>query len=142
MFSKLCKGVDKKTFIFSMLAIYAFLFASDWVIHGHLLKGMYQETASLWRTEEQMKSMCIWMFVAYFFMSKYFVFIFARGCETSGVGEGARYGTLVGLLLIGGCFMQYAILPITQGILWSWVAATMFQTILGGVIVGAIYKKP
>ncbi len=141
MFSKLCKGVNTKSFILAFVAVYAFIFVSEWVIHGYLLKSIYQETASLWRPEEQMKSMCIWMFIGYFFMAKFFTFIFARGCETSGAGEGFRYGTLMGGLLISGCFMWYAILPISQALMWYWIAATLFEAIGSGVIVGAIYKK-
>ncbi|MFI5391170.1 MAG: hypothetical protein ACHQYQ_07405 [Bacteriovoracales bacterium] len=141
MFSKICKGINTKSFIMAFVAVYAFIFVADWVIHGHLLKGIYQETASLWRPEEQMKSMCIWMFIGYFFTAKYFTFIFARGCETSGAAEGFRYGLLVGLLLIGGCFIQYAILPIPQALMWYWIATTLFEAIGSGIIVGAIYKK-
>ena len=141
MLSQFWKGINKKSFIITMVAVLVFIMFAEWVIHGHLLKGIYTDTASLWRTDEQMKSMCIWMFIGYFFTAKYFTFIFARGCETSGAAEGFRYGLLVGLLLIGGCFIQYAILPIPQALMWYWIATTLFEAIGSGIIVGAIYKK-
>jgi hypothetical protein len=141
MFSKICKGVNTKRFILAMLGVFFFIGLSDWVIHGHLLKNIYQETASLWRPEEQMKSMCIWMFVGYFLMAKFFTFVFARGCETSGAAEGFRYGVLMAFLLSSGCFMWYAILPISQTLMWYWVATTFFEAIGSGIIAGAIYKK-
>lgn len=141
MLSKFYKGINKKSLVISMTVVFVFIFLAEWVIHGYLLKGIYIDTASLWRTEEQMKSMCIWMFIGYALLAKYFTFIYARGCEKGNVGEGFRYGVLVGLLLSSGCFMWYVILPISQALMWYWVAATMFEAIVAGMIVGAIYKK-
>lgn len=141
MLSQFYKGINKKSLIITMIAVFVFIVLAEWVIHGVLLKGIYQETASLWRTDEQMKSMCIWMFVGYFLLAKYFTFIYARGCEEGGVAEGFRFGILAGLLLSSGGFMWYAVLPISMALLWYWVAATMFEAIVAGMIVGAIYKK-
>ncbi len=141
MLSQFWKGINKKSFIITMVAVLIFLMFAEWVIHGHLLKGIYTDTASLWRTDEQMKSMCIWMFVGYILLAKYFTFIYARGCENGGVAEGLRFGVLAGLLLSSGAFMWYVILPISQALMWYWVAATMFEAIVAGMIAGAIYKK-
>jgi hypothetical protein len=141
MLSQFWKGINKKSFIITMLVVLAFIMFAEWVIHGHLLKGIYTETGSLWRTDEQMKSMGIWMIVGYVLLAKYFTFIYARGCEKGGVGEGLRFGVLAGLLLSSGTFMWYVILPITLPLLWYWVAATMFESIVAGMIAGAIYKK-
>lgn len=135
------KGINKKSLIITMSVVFIFIIFAEWVIHGHLLKGIYSETASLWRTDEQMKSMCIWMFIGYVLLAKYFTFIYARGCEKGGIGEGLRFGILAGLLLSSGSFMWYAILPISQSLMWYWVAATMVESILAGMIAGAIYKK-
>ena len=141
MLSQLYKGINKKSLVISMIAVFVFIVFAEWVIHGLLLKGIYTETASLWRTDEQMKSLCIWMFVGYALLAKYFTFIYARGCEKGGIGEGLRFGVLAGLLLSSGSFMWYVVLPITLPLLWYWVAATMFEAIMAGMIVGAIYKK-
>ena len=141
MLAQFCKGINTKSFIIAMIAVLVFIFLAEWVIHGHLLKGIYSETASLWRTDEDMKSKCIWMLLGYFLLAKYFTFIYARGCEKGGVAEGFRYGVLVSLLLVSGCFMWYVILPISMALMWYWVAATVFEMVISGMIVGAIYKK-
>jgi hypothetical protein len=141
MFSQFYKGINIKSAALAAIAVFFFIVFAEWVIHGNLLKGLYNETGSLWRTDEQMKTMGIWMFIGYFLMAKYFTFIFARGCENGGIGEGFRFGILMGLFSAGGAFMWYVVLPISQTLLWSWVADSMFLSIGSGLIAGAIYKK-
>jgi hypothetical protein len=49
MMTAFWNGVNTKKFWMTTFAVFAFIFASDWVIHGWYMAGAYQETANLWR---------------------------------------------------------------------------------------------
>jgi hypothetical protein len=141
MYAQFVKGLNKKNFILAMGGVFVFIFFFEWLLHGYLLKDQYQAMANLWRSPEDMKSKCLWFILGYLLIAKYFTFIFARGCETSGAGEGARYGFLMGLIWAGGAFIWYGVMPIPQFLLWSWVVGGLVESILAGIIAGLIYKK-
>jgi hypothetical protein len=56
------------------------VFAFEFVVHGVLLKGMYDETAHLWRTEEDSKMQFITMDQIVF--SLVAAFFFTKICDT------------------------------------------------------------
>jgi len=141
MFKKFCAGVNMKSFIMATLAVFVFIFLSDWLIHGKLLVGMYEETAHLWRAKDSMKDFFLFMVLGQLIIADTFTFIYARGCEGKSWCEGLRFGITMGFLFSGGTLIWYAVAPYSQALLWSWIGANFFQTIGSGVIAGLIYKK-
>ena len=80
------------------------------------------------------------MLLGYAVMVGAFCYIFTKGYENKGIGEGVRYGLVMGILLSSTDFIYGIALPVP----WSTVIA---NTILGlviwlvaGVILAAIYK--
>ena len=86
-----------KRFCFAVLAVFGFVFLFEFLVHGMLLKGLYEETASLWRPQEDYNMMhMVLMQIAF---SATAVFFFTRHYENKGVGEGVRFGAYLGLVL-------------------------------------------
>lgn len=141
MFHSLMRGINIKSLLMAMLAMFVFIFVSDFVIHGMLLADWYKETANLWRSESEMQSYMLWMLAGQFLIAKFFTVIFAKGYEGQGWKEGLRYGILMGPLFAAGYFIQYATTPLPIGLLWAWVLAALFQAEVGGIVVASIYKK-
>ena len=134
-------NVNLKRFWITTVGMFAWIFASDLVIHGWWLSAAYQETSNLWRSPEEMQNFMGWMWGGQFLISVFFSFIFTKGYEGKGWAEGARYGLLMGLFSVSQLFINFAVTPLPSTIFWSWVWAGMVQSVLGGMICSWIYKK-
>jgi hypothetical protein len=141
MIMGLTAGVNVKKGVLAILAVFAYIFLTDILIHGFALKGMYAATASAWRPEAEMQSNMLWMCIGQFIMAKYFVWIFAKGYEGKGLMEGARFGTLMGLFVVGTYFVQYAVQPLTFELLAAWAILGTVQSIGAGVVAALVYRK-
>ena len=129
---------------FASFVVLVALFVLDHLIHGMLLKGMYHQTASIWRPEAQMKHMMWHMWLGYLIFAPVFVCIFDKGYEEGkgNLGQGFRYGFWMGILLsVMQSLILYTILPIPCKLAVYWIAAGIAKyTCLGGVL-GLAYKK-
>jgi hypothetical protein len=72
--------MNTKMFAQAALAAFVFVFAFEFVVHGVLLKGMYVETAHLWRSESDSKMQFILMGQIVF--SGVTAFLFTKVCDT------------------------------------------------------------
>jgi hypothetical protein len=137
----LLPGVNTKSLITTILVMFAYIFGSDFLIHGLWLKQTYIETAALWRSPDEMQSYFPIMLLGQFLIAKFLVMIFVVGYKGGGWKEGARFGLFVGPLFVGTLLIQYTVYPLTTGILISWIVGTMIQSIGGGVVASLVYKK-
>lgn len=133
--------VNLKSLTFAVIAVFAWIVLSDWVIHGNLLAAMYEATPELWRSKEAMKDFFLYMLLGQLIIADVFTFIYARGSEGKGWCEGLRFGILMGFLFSGGSLIWYAVAPYSSALLWCWIGANFVQTIVSGIIAGLIYKK-
>ena len=129
-----------KRLAMAVAAVFAFFFITDFVIHGHLLKGLYMQTASVWRSEAQMQHHMGFMMAEKLLSALLLCVIFTYGRKGKDVMEGVRYGLLLGGLIAAQNFMWYAVLPIPQALLLAWIAGCLFQYVGAGVIVALMYK--
>ena len=129
---------------FASFVVFITLFALDHLLHGMLLKGMYHQTASVWRPETEMKHMMWYMWLGYLIFSPVFVCIYSKGYEEGKgrIGQGFRYGFWIGILLsVMQNLICYVILPIPLKLaIYCIVGETIKYTCLGAVL-GLAYKK-
>jgi hypothetical protein len=139
MLKELLGGVNLKRLGIAILVVFVYIFASDFLIHGMLLGSMYKGIASVWRPDMD-KTHTI-MMGAQFLIAVGFTILFAKGFQKKGIAEGVRFGAFISILSTGDLIMQYAIYPLTQQVLCSWIVAGIVQNVLGGVVVSLVYKK-
>ena len=48
--------MDTKKVLISTVIIFIFVFIFEMILHGFMLRGLYMETANLWRSPEAMQS--------------------------------------------------------------------------------------
>ena len=132
--------MNGKRLALSCIVVFIFIFLSDWLIHGKLLMGIYQETSTLWRPQDEMRAMMPWMTAAQLLLSVVFCLIFVKGYENRGIAEGIRYGILMGLLFIPQNLITYAVQPLPGKLIGAWIAAGFIQAIIAGILVAALYK--
>lgn len=123
----------------AIIGVFLFIFISDWVIHGVLLKNQYAETAALWRTEE---SIIPWaLFGGQALIAIFFVAIFRKGYEGKGMIEGVRYGFLMAAFTTGSTMIQYAVAPYPLSLIGGWIGLGFLQSIGAGMVAAAVYGK-
>jgi len=133
--------MDTKKYLIAGGVVFVVYEILSFLIHGVLLEGAYQATASVWRPEAEMHANFPIMLVTAFIISFLFVFIFAKGYEGKGIMEGVRYGLWIGLLMsIPMAFNSYATLPIPMSLAIKWLVYGVIQFIILGIVAAAIYK--
>lgn len=133
--------VNTKRLILTVLAVFVYIFVSDFIIHGVLLGETYKETAHLWRPEEEMKNFMPWMMLAQLMIAKFFSMIFVKGYENRGIAEGVRFGFLMSGFGLAPILIQYAVSPIPGSLIGAWIALGLIQTIGAGIVASLTYKK-
>jgi len=133
--------MNVKRFILASLAVFVVSQIVGFIIHGLILDSAYQATASLWRPEAEMNSMMWIMWVGGLIYSLFFTCIFTKGYEGKGIGEGLRYGFLMGCLIsVPMSFSMYVTQPFPFGLAVSWLVCGIISMMIQGIVVAAVYK--
>jgi len=126
------------------LAVFAVIFILEGLIHGVLLADLYQQTASIWRPQSEMRGLMWLRSVGYLIFAPVFVLIYIKGYEANkgGVGQGVRYGLIIGILLSAPESLGwYTVLPIPGTLAFYWFVAFWVENIAAGTAAGLIYKQ-
>jgi hypothetical protein len=132
--------MNTQRFILSVVAVFAFMFAYEFVVHQHLMMPMYNETQQLWRPQESMKELmpvCLGIGLA---LAAAITWLFTRHYEGSGVQEGVRFGLYVGLIMGLVQASAYMYLPISLNLAIAWLAIYVVEGIGAGVVLSLVYK--
>ena len=134
--------LNVKQWAIATVAVFVAMAVIQFAVHGVLLAGWYAEFPTYWRTQEDMMSKMHWMYVGYLAFAGLFSYIYTRGYEgKAGMGEGMRYGLLIGALVgIPKMFIDHAVFFYPGRIILSWGAGMVVMCGILGVIVGMIYK--
>ncbi|MEE8295088.1 MAG: hypothetical protein V3R64_05210 [Sphingomonadales bacterium] len=130
-----------KQILISTLAVFITFSAYGFLVWGYALgEMMYAEMGNVWRADEDASGLMHWIFIAYALMAYVMAWIWKYGNEDKGVGEGVRYGLLLGALFGSAHFIAYAVQPITmKGALMAFgIDVVMFA--LAGVVLSFVYK--
>ncbi len=133
--------MNAKKFIIASIAVTIFIMAFDFLVHGIIMADTYEQTASLWRPQEEMKNHMIWMILGQIIMSFGFVALFTKAFKRGGLAEGAVFGLLLAILFIGTNLIMYAVAPYTMNMVIQWSIGGTIQLILAGVITALIFKN-
>lgn len=132
--------MNAKRLILAIIIISIYIVLFEWGLHGHLLRGIYETTPQVWRTQAQMPAYLPYLTLGQVVMAIAFCTIFAWGYRGPGIGQGAAYGFLFGLIAAADSLISYAILPISTTLLAYWILGTFVETIFGGIILAAVYR--
>jgi hypothetical protein len=137
---KNCCPTNYKRLAMASVAVFLTLFATDYLIHGIMLKQLYADTAQLWRAQSEMEQYFPWMLCGQLVMAILFIKIFAHGYQNTGWKEGVRYGAMQSIFLTGNNLIMYAVTPWTITLLGAWAALGLLQSMLLGVVAACVYK--
>jgi hypothetical protein len=132
-----------KRLLWAALAAFILLQLTDFLIHGIMLEGHYQNlsTQGIFRSEAEMWGYMWVKILMNALFSLLFTYIFIKGYEGKGILEGIRYGIIIGFFWkYINAYSAFVILPISYGLVWYWIISGFVQLILAGILVSLIYK--
>lgn len=130
-----------KTFWIGFIVVYIVWQALSFVVHGVMLAETYRVMGEVFRPEEVITGMMWMMYLGSALYLLLFCYIFTKGHEGKGVGEGLRYGLLMGLFLsIPSAIDQYVVYPLTTNLAVIWFVCGVIAFMIAGAIFAAIYK--
>lgn len=130
-----------KRVILAVLAVFVAWQVLDFVLHGLVLMKIYQETANLWRAQDEMKFGL--MRLVGLVSATAFVVIYAGLVHTRSVATGVKYGLLFGVATGAGMgFGTYSVMPIPLPLAFGWFLGSVVEATVGGWLVGWIVKDP
>jgi hypothetical protein len=133
--------INVKRLLLAIVAVFAVIFFTDFMIHGLWLKPDYTATASLWRTEAEMQSKLPWMFVVYLLAAVTFVMLWARGFANGArLGCAVMFGLMMGLFMQANTIITYVVIPMPASLAIKWFVAGLAQAVLVGIVTFFVYK--
>ncbi|OGC75857.1 MAG: hypothetical protein A2145_05145 [candidate division Zixibacteria bacterium RBG_16_40_9] len=135
--------MNSKKFWIGVVATFFVYGILQFVIHGWMLRNMYDATAHLWKEQAVMQSRFYGHLLADFLFALLFCFIYVKGYEPpkAGVAQGIRYGLYMGLFVqLPMTFTYFAVFNAPGSLLVWWLIYGLLTYIICGGILGAIYK--
>jgi hypothetical protein len=132
-----------KKWLMPSFAVFVLLAAAEFAIHVLALGGLYQQTAFLWRSHEQIRWMGWLMWLSYAITAPILVLIYHYGYEPSkgALFQGVRFGILMGLFLSAPMALNcYAVMPIPAALACGWFIGGMAEMVLVGAVLGLLYR--
>jgi len=125
----------------AVLAGFAFIFASDFLIHAVWLEADYKATASLWRPEAEMRRRFALMLFAQLLCAVAFMYIWAKtGWRRRTVSDGCVFGLWMGLFAQVMTIVLYVVTPMPKELALKWFLAGLLQAVVLGAIASLVYK--
>lgn len=135
--------LNVKQWIIASVACFVVMVVLSFIEHGVVLAAWYQEYPNYWRSQADMSSRMHWMYVGYLLFSALFTYIYTKGYEGKpGLGEGFRYGVLVGALVgFPKMFLDHVVFPYQGKVILAWGISTFIICVVMGLVTATIYKK-
>jgi len=135
--------MNAKRYVGSVVVVLVFLTLSGWLIHGVLLEDLYMAHQQFWRPIDVMKRLMPFIHLSNFIFALLFCFIYTKGLEgKSPVGEGLRYGLLIGLLIhLPMTITEATYVPYPMKLYVAWLIGGVIETTLAGGLLGLTYRK-
>jgi len=136
--------MSRKNFWVTSGVIFFLFVVLDYFLHGVLLAGLYEQTASLWRPLEELQRLSWIMWVTDAVEAILFVWLFSKGLEANKPYpvQGLRFGLALGILFsfpIG--FGMYAISPVPFALGFGWFAGGVAEFVIAGLAAGLVARS-
>lgn len=128
----------KKMFL-AGLGAFIFVFIFEFLVHGFLMRGMYEATASVWRPEEE-SSMPI-MLLSQFLFAMAVAFFYPIVGPDKNCKKAIPFGFGLGLAMAMPQLATYSYLPIPMTVSIGWVFASFFKALGAAYIIGKIFNR-
>lgn len=130
-----CLRMNSKPLALAIVAVFAGVWVTDFLIHGVWLANAYKETMSLWRPEAEMRSHMGWLLLGQFLWAATFVLVWSKGFPaTASLGGACLFGLTMGVFFQASTLVTYAVQPLPGHLALKWFVSNVAQGGLMGVI--------
>ena len=129
-----------KRLILAIVAGWALICATDYLIHELWLAPVYAATKPLWRPESDMPTYFCWLLVAQFLIVITFVIVWAKGFAGRSIGDAVCFGLLMGVFQQTWAIILFAVMPLPAELAMKWFFAGLVQAVLLGIVTSLVYK--
>ena len=128
-------------FVGAALAVFAFIFFYEWLLHGHFLMPFYEQTRILWRDFSEMQANMPIMLAVQFALAVWCTFFFTQVYPEGGVGRGILFGLFISVFaaILNASWWQWLPVPNELGI--GWFLGSLLEWLGAGFLMGLIYQK-
>jgi len=128
-------------YVLASAIVFVYFFLIEYVFHGLILSGWYNEALHLLRPEAEATRYFPWMILGFLVLSFGFGYIFLKGYEDKGLGEGLRFGLYVGIAFsVSASLIDYAVFPFPGKWIVAWIIGYPVIMVFAGIIFSAIYR--
>jgi hypothetical protein len=132
--SRMMKGM-----LLGGLAAFLFVFLFEFVVHGFLMKGMYEATVSVWRPPAE--SSMVVMLLSQFLFAISVAFFYPIVGPDKDCKKAGPFGFGLGLVMAMPQIATYSYLPIPISISLLWAATSFVKAFGSAFIVAKIFNK-
>ncbi|MCE9518727.1 MAG: hypothetical protein K8R87_04080 [Verrucomicrobia bacterium] len=134
--------MNPKRILLALVAAFVAIGATDFLIHDLWLKSIYaMDAGRLWRAEADMKSHMHGYFIGQFLVAIAFTMLWVRiALGGAGIQCAIGLGVFMGLAYSGSAAIQWAVLPLPDGLLTKWIISGIAQSIFVGLVLFFVYK--
>lgn len=133
--------MNVQRYVIGSIAVFVFLLIIELIFHKVLLIGCYDEYTQTIRPGFLNSWYAIWLFLGYLIFAFGFCFVFTKGYENKGIGEGIRYGLYIAIaFVVSSSLIGYAVCAIPLKLIVAWIIGYPIIMILAGIIIAAIYR--
>lgn len=117
-------------------------FIYGFIVYGTLLRSSFAAQGGVYRTADTQGAYMPFLLLGILIAMTAAATMYAKGYEgRSGVAEGARFGTLIAIVMVGySSLVNYAMMPLGRRHSAYMIIATFCEWLLAGVVIGAVYK--
>ncbi len=129
-----------KKMLIGGIAGFVFVFMYEFLVHGALMRGMYEATSSVWRPEAE-SNMFVMVLSHFLFAMAVAFFYPIVGKDTADCKKAIPFGIGLGLVLAMPQIATYSYLPIPITISLLWALAVFVKAIAVVFIVSKIFNR-
>ena len=132
--SRMMKGM-----VLGGLCAFAFVFLFEFAVHGFLMMGMYQATATVWRPQAE-SNMAV-MMLSQFLFAMAIAFFYPIVGPDKECKKAVPFGFGLGLVMAMPEIATYSYLPIPISISLAWAAAAFVKAFGSAFIAAKVFNK-
>ena len=130
--------MNMKRFPLAAIGAFIFVFLYELFVHGFLMMGLYEETASVWRPQEE--SNMVVMFLSQFLFGAALAFFYPIVGSDTECKKAIPFGIGLGLVMAMPQIATYCYLPIPLMISLLWALIAFVKALGATYVVSKIYN--
>ena len=137
--------MNLKKYMIATLVVYVVYSALSFVIHNIILEAEYEPmVGTVLRTVSDFGLRAPLLYLGNLVFALAFCAIYTYGYEPGKgwVGQGIRYGLLMGTLLAPVAVTEYVVYPVAGALALKWLVFGYAQALVCGLVLAALYTLP